>query len=86
MKRWTWAMAFLFAGIFVAGNISQGAEVYKLGTVACITGGIPQHGEYTLRGFKLALEDVEKGGMLKGEKLNWWPRMGKMSPEWLWLR
>lgn len=69
MKRWTLAMAFLFGVIFVAGNISQGAEVYKLGTVACITGGIPQHGEYTLRGFKLALEDVEKSGMLKGGKI-----------------
>jgi len=69
MKRWALVMAFLLGVIFVAGNVSQGAEVYKLGTVACITGGIPQHGEYTLRGFKLALEDVEKSGMLKGGKI-----------------
>ncbi len=50
-------------------NLSYGAEVYKLGTVACLTGGIPQHGEYTLRGFELALEDIHKSAMLKDGKV-----------------
>ncbi len=50
-------------------NLSYGAEVYKLGTVACLTGAIPQHGEYTLRGFELALEDIEKSGMIKDGKI-----------------
>ena len=69
MKRWVGKMAFSFLGVILVFSFSYGAEVYKLGTVACITGAIPQHGEYTLRGFKLALEDIEKSGMLKGQKV-----------------
>jgi branched-chain amino acid transport system substrate-binding protein len=62
-------IGFLFFGCMGWGSMGEAAEVYKLGTVACITGAIPQHGEYTLRGFKLALEDIEKSGMLKGGKI-----------------
>ena len=64
MKRWVGKIVFSFLGVILVFNFSHGAEVYKFGTVACITGAIPQHGEYTLRGFKLALEDIEKSGML----------------------
>ncbi len=69
MKRWVGKIVFSFLGVILVFNFSYGAEVYKFGTVACITGAIPQHGEYTLRGFKLALEDIEKSGMLKGGKI-----------------
>lgn len=67
MKRWSILISCLV--VVLAGGLSYGAEVYKVGTVACITGAIPQHGEYTLRGFKLALEDVAKSGMIKGGKI-----------------
>ena len=69
MKRWVGKIVFSFLGVILVFSFSHGAEVYKFGTVACITGAIPQHGEYTLRGFKLALEDIEKSGMLKGGKI-----------------
>ena len=69
MKNWLGKIVLSFLGVILVFNFSHGAEVYKFGTVACITGAIPQHGEYTLRGFKLALEDIEKSGMLKGGKI-----------------
>ncbi|MBU1208366.1 MAG: ABC transporter substrate-binding protein [Pseudomonadota bacterium] len=69
MKRWSVALMFSLLVSILSYPISYGAEVYKLGSVACITGGIPQHGEYTLRGFKLALEDIEESGMIKGGKI-----------------
>ena len=70
MKRWNVGMLFSCLAVILSAGISHGAEVYKLGTVACITGAIPQHGEYTLRGFKLALEDIEKSAMLKDGKID----------------
>ncbi len=69
MKRWGVVLVVSLLGSLSGFHISQGAEVYKFGTVACITGAIPQHGEYTLRGFKLALEDIEKTGMIKDGKI-----------------
>jgi branched-chain amino acid transport system substrate-binding protein len=69
MKKWGVIGLISSLTVILLLGFSYGAEVYKLGTVACITGAIPQHGEYTLRGFKLALEDVEKSGMLKGGKI-----------------
>ncbi|MBI5969211.1 MAG: ABC transporter substrate-binding protein [Deltaproteobacteria bacterium] len=69
MKRWSVVLVLSLLVSLFGFHISHGAEVYKFGTVACITGAIPQHGEYTLRGFRLALEDVEKSGMLKDGKI-----------------
>ncbi len=69
MKRWAIGGILSFLMMFMVFTFTHGAELYKFGTVACITGAIPQHGEYTLRGFKLALEDIEKSGMLKDGKI-----------------
>jgi branched-chain amino acid transport system substrate-binding protein len=69
MKKTMVVKIFLILLSIFCFDFSYGAEVYKLGTVACLTGGIPQHGEYTLRGFELALEDIHKSGMLKDGKV-----------------
>jgi len=53
--------------IFVSAGDAK--EVYKMGTIACVTGAIPQHGEYTLRGFNLALEDIKKEDLAKGNEV-----------------
>ena len=39
-------------------------QTYKVGTITCVTGAIPQMGEYCLRGWELAKEDIDKSGMV----------------------
>jgi len=60
------AMVLVFGLVFILNTSAYSGEVYKMGTIACVTGAIPQHGEYTLRGFELAMEDIGKIGFIQG--------------------
>jgi branched-chain amino acid transport system substrate-binding protein len=60
-------MSLIMSLIFVCAVYAK--EVYKMGTIACVTGAIPQHGEYTLRGFNLALEDIKKEDLANGKEI-----------------
>jgi branched-chain amino acid transport system substrate-binding protein len=59
-------MVFFFAPFFILNPSAHADDVYKMGTIACVTGAIPQHGEYALRGFDLAMEDIGKIGFIEG--------------------
>jgi len=54
---------------FICTGLAHPGEVYKMGTIACVTGAIPQHGEYTLRGFELAMEDIDGVGFINGGRI-----------------
>ena len=64
------AMVSFFGLIFILSTSAHPQEVHKMGTIACVTGAIPQHGEYTLRGFELAMEDIDKIGFLNRGRID----------------
>jgi branched-chain amino acid transport system substrate-binding protein len=56
-------------------------EEFQYGAVMPVTGPIPQYGEFFIRGSQLALEDLEKGGWIKGKKIRIVLEDGKNDPK-----
>ena len=63
------------------GGFAQAQEEFKYGAVMPVTGPIPQHGEYFIRGSQLALEDIEKSGWIEGKKIRISLEDGKNDPK-----
>lgn len=57
------------------------AQEFKFGCVQCVTGPIPQYGEYFIRGSQLALEDLQKSGWINGKKMRIVLEDGKNDPK-----
>jgi branched-chain amino acid transport system substrate-binding protein len=75
-------MAFAMVLIFGwLGGVAKAQEEFKYGADMPVTGPIPQHGEYMIRGSNLALEDLEKTGWIGGKKIRVIVEDGKNDPK-----
>lgn len=89
MKKFKMVHFFLFLTMPLAmvltfgwlGGIAKAQEEFKYGAVMPVTGPIPHHGEYFIRGSQLALEDLGKTGWIDGKKIRICLEDGKNDPK-----